>query len=154
MNRSARCRRNVEVGELLVSQSKQIPLVDFLVLGDAPHLVAMECRNCGARYFDRRNGCAACPGVVFKRVAITDQGEVVSFTIVHHAAPGVSVPYVAAVIDCAGTRVRGNIVNTPADPEHVELGMKVRLTTYVVATDSTGTEAIGFGFEPVGGIDG
>ena len=31
----------------------QIPLVNYLVLGDKPHLVANECASCGARYFDR-----------------------------------------------------------------------------------------------------
>jgi hypothetical protein len=30
----------------------------------------------------------------------------------------------------------------------VKLGMKVRLTTYSLGTDSAGTEAIGFGFAP------
>jgi len=33
---------------------------DYLVLGDDPHLVASECTECGARYFDRRNACANC----------------------------------------------------------------------------------------------
>ena len=31
---------------------------------------------------------------------------------------------------------------------HVRDGMKVRLATYPIGTDSAGTEAIGFGFEP------
>ena len=34
------------------------------------------------------------------------------------------------------------------DPEHVTLGMKVRLATYSLGADDQGTEAIGFGFEP------
>ena len=38
----------------------QVPMVDYLVLGDQPHLVANECEACGARFFDRRNACAAC----------------------------------------------------------------------------------------------
>jgi hypothetical protein len=45
--------------------------------------------------------------------------------------------------------VRGNVINTAPDPEHVTLGMKVRLATYPVGTDDEGTEAIGFGFEPL-----
>ncbi len=65
------------------------------------------------------------------------------------AAPGVPVPFVAGVIDCDGTSVRGNVVNVEPDAEHVTLGMKVRLTTYPIGTDEAGTEAIGFGFEPV-----
>ena len=64
------------------------------------------------------------------------------------AAPGVPVPFVAAVIDCGGTSVRANVINVEATPEKVSLGMKVRLATYSLGTDDHGTEAIGFGYEP------
>jgi uncharacterized protein len=127
---------------------KRIPLVDYLVLGDDPHLVAHECTSCGARFFDRRNACAACGGSGFDAVRVANEGEVRAFTIVSMAAPGIPVPFVASVVDCDGTSVRGNLVNVPPDPEHVRLGMKVRLTTVPVGTDAAGTEAIGFGFEP------
>jgi uncharacterized OB-fold protein len=126
-------------------------MVEYLVLGDQPHLEANECRSCGARFFDRRNACASCGGQDFRKAAVATEGEVRSFTIVGWAAPGVPAPYVAAVIDCDGTSVRGNIVNTPPDPEHVHLGMKVRLTTFPIGEDTAGTEAIGFGFEPIEG---
>jgi len=126
-----------------------VPIVDYLVLGDEPHLVAKECTSCGARFFDRRNACASCSGTEFRPVDIATTGEVRSFTIVAFASPGVPVPFVAGLIDCEGTSVRGNVINTEPDPEHVTLGMKVRLATYVVGTDDDGTEAIGFGFEPL-----
>ncbi len=126
----------------------QIPLVDYLVLGDAPHLVAHECTACGARYFDRRNACASCSGTEFTTVAVGTEGEVRAFTIVTFAAPGVPVPFVAAIVDCDGTSVRGNLINVAPDPDHLALGMKVRLVTYSMGTDDSGTEAIGFGFEP------
>jgi uncharacterized OB-fold protein len=58
---------------------------------------------------------------------------------------------VAAWVDCDGTSVRGNLINVEPDPEHVTLGMKVRLATQSMGTDAEGTEAIGFGFEPLGG---
>jgi len=130
--------------------SQQIPLVDYLVLGDAPHLQANECSACGARFFDRRNACASCSGTEFTKVDIPTEGEVRAFTIVTFAAPGVAVPFVSAIIDCGGTSVRANIINTPADPEHVTLGMKVKLATYPMGADTAGTEAVGFGFEPLG----
>ena len=130
------------------SAPAQVPLVDYLVLGDQPHLVANQCTGCGARFFDRRNACASCFGTEFTKVAIGTDGEVRSFTIVTFAAPGVPVPFVAAVVDCGGTSVRANIINTDPDPEHVKLGMKVRLATYSLGTDDNGTEAVGFGFEP------
>ncbi|HUV10706.1 MAG TPA: OB-fold domain-containing protein [Acidimicrobiia bacterium] len=128
--------------------AKQVPLVEYLVLGDQPHLEANECTSCGARFFDRRNACASCSATEFKPVEIPTSGEVKAFTIVSMAAPGIPVPYVAAIIDCDGTSVRANVVNTEPDPEHVSLGMKVQLTTFPIGTDEAGTEAIGFGFEP------
>ena len=131
--------------------SAQVPLVDYLVLGDEPHLTAHECATCGARFFDRRNACAACSGLEFKTVDIPTEGELTAFTIVAFAAPGVPVPFVAGVIDCEGTSVRANVVNIEASPENVELGMKLRLTTFPIGADSAGVEAIGFGFEPIDG---
>jgi uncharacterized OB-fold protein len=126
-----------------------VPLVSYLALTPAPHLVATECAACGARYFDRRNACAACPGTQFVAAPLATEGTVRTFTIVHLAAPGVRVPFVAAVVDCGGTQVRANLVNVPADPDHVRVGLPVRLAVYSLGADDEGTEAIGFGFEPV-----
>ena len=128
---------------------KQIPLVEYLELGTDPHLVANECTGCGARFFDRRNACASCFGTEFTKVPVATTGELKSFTIVSFAAPGVPVPFVAGLVDCDGTTVRGNIINTEPDADHVSLGMKVRLATYPIGRDEEGTEAVGFGFEPV-----
>jgi uncharacterized protein len=127
----------------------RVPLVDYLALEPQPHLVANECTQCGARFFDRRNACANCENDQWKQVPIATSGEVRAFTIVSMAAPGVPVPFVAAVVDCDGTSVRGNLVEVEPDPDHVSLGMKVELATTSVGTDSQGTEAVGFGFRPI-----
>jgi len=129
--------------------AKQIPFVNYLVLGDRPHLEANECVKCGARFFDRRNACASCFSTDgFTKVPVPTEGEVRAFSIVTFAAPGVQVPFVSAIVNCGGTSVRGTIVNIPPDPEHVKLGMKVRLALVPVGTDDEGTEAINYGFEP------
>lgn len=129
--------------------AQQIPLVDYLSLGADPHLVAQQCSSCGARYFDRRNACASCGAREFNQVRVDTEGVVRTFTIVAFAAPGIPVPFVAAVVDCGGTSVRANVINVEPDPEHVTIGMKVRLATYTVGADAEGTEAVGFGFEPL-----
>jgi uncharacterized protein len=131
-----------------MTMAAQVPLVDYLVLGEDPHLVASECAECGARYFDRRNACAHCGGAQFKKVDVAQRGTVRTFTIVAFAAPGIPVPFVSAVVDCDGTSVRANLVNVDPDPDHVKTGMAVKLTTFPIGTDDAGTEAIGFGFEP------
>jgi uncharacterized protein len=128
--------------------TNQVPLVDYLQLGHDPHLVANECATCGARFFDRRNACAACEATEFSIVPVSTEGEVRAFTIVAFAAPGVPVPFVAAVVDCDGTSVRANLVNVAPDVGHISLGMKVQLTTFPIGIDQAGTEAIGCGFEP------
>lgn len=129
--------------------SDQIPLVDYLVLEPEPHLMANECTSCGTRYFDRRNACAKCFATEFTRVQVPSEGEVTAFTIVTFASPGVPVPFVASVIDLQGTPIQANLINVEPDPDHVSLGMKVRLATYSMGADDEGTEGIGFGFEPI-----
>jgi uncharacterized protein len=127
----------------------QVPLVDYLVLGDDAHLVANECKDCGARFFDRRNACASCFGTSFTKARVETTGELRAYTIVSFAAPGIPTPFVAGVIDCGGTSVRANVINCPPDAEHVKVGMKVRLATLPIGTDDSGSEAVGFGFEPI-----
>ena len=131
--------------------SGNIPFVDYLALEPEPHLVANECTSCGARFFDRRNACASCFGTEFRKADIATEGELRSYTIVAFAAPGIPVPFVAGIIDCDGTSVRGNVINVEPDAEHVQLGMKVKLTTVPVGEDTAGTEAVNFAFEPLEG---
>jgi uncharacterized OB-fold protein len=129
---------------------KQIPIVDYLVIDDGdPYLLANQCEQCGALYFDYRNACGKCANRTFTKHKLGTTGVVRSFAIVHAAAPGVPVPYVSSVVDLdGGGDVKANVVNIEPDPSKVSLGMKVKLTTYVGGTDDEGTEAIVFGFEP------
>ncbi len=131
--------------------TERVPIVDYLSLDPTPHLTAHECTACGARFFDRRNACASCSATEFRTVDLAPDGELKAFTIVAFAAPGIPVPFVAGVIDCDGTSVRANVINTEPDPEHVQTGMKVRLATYPIGVDANGVEAVGFGFEPLEG---
>jgi uncharacterized OB-fold protein len=126
-----------------------VSLVDTLALGNEPHLVAHECTACGARYFDRRNACARCGTTDFGTATVASAGELVSFTIVPRSAPGIPTPFVAAIVDCDGTTVRGVLTGVEPDPEHVQLGMRVQLKTVPLGSDSAGTEAVGYAFAPV-----
>ena len=129
--------------------ANRIAMVDYLILdqGDE-HLVAKMCSSCGALYFDRRNACGHCGKTEFTTKRLSTDGRVRAFTIVKRAAPGVPTPYVSAVIDLeGGGAVKANLVNIDPDPDKIELGMPVRLTTFVAGRDDDGTEAIAFGFE-------
>jgi uncharacterized OB-fold protein len=132
----------------MTATTTQIPIVDYLVLGDDPHLVAHACADCGARYFDRRNSCASCGGTEFRPTAVSTTGELRAFTIVTKGPPGIDAPYVAVIVDCDGTTVRGTLIDVIPDPDHVHVGMPVRLTTTSIGTDDAGTEGVGFAFTP------
>ena len=106
-------------------------------------------RPCGARFFDRRNACAGCFGTEFRTAPSRTEGEVRAFTIVAFAAPGIPVPFVAAVVDCDGTSVRANMINVEPDPEHVDARHEGAAGDLLLGADSDGTEAVGFGFEPI-----
>lgn len=127
----------------------KIPLVSYLVLGSEPHLLANQCSNCGARFFDRRNACAQCGMQEFTTVSVDNKATLKAFTIVHRAAPTIPVPYVSAIVETSdGTTVRSNLVNCDPNPNTVQLGMKLELATYPIGSDDEGTEAIAFGYQP------
>jgi uncharacterized protein len=128
--------------------TEQIPIVDYLVLDPEPHLRAHECASCKARYFDRRNACANCSGTQFADVDVPTVGVLSTYTIVTFAPPGIDAPFVAAIVDCGGTSVRGKLLAVTPAPENVALGMPLRLATYSLGADANGVEAIGYGFEP------
>lgn len=128
---------------------ERVPLVDYLVLDGEPHLTANECTSCSARFFDHRVACASCSATGFRKVSVAREGTVRTFTIVSMAAPGVPVPFVAAVVDCAGTSVRANLINVAPDPAVVRTGMRVRLAVAPMGVDEAGVEAVAFGFEPI-----
>src|SRR5215469_13048272 len=129
--------------------ARQVPYVGYLSLGSDPHLVANECSSCGALFFDRRNACANCGNRGFGPRRLANDGVLRAFTIVHRASPDVPVPYVSGIVDLdGGGVVKANIIGIDPEPGSVTLGMKVRLTTFCVAADAAGTEAVAFGYEP------
>jgi uncharacterized OB-fold protein len=128
--------------------TQTVPAVDYLVLGDDPHLVAQECGNCGALYFDRRNACAKCSQTTFTRRALANEGVVRAFTIVQRGAK--SGPFTSVVVDLdGGGVVKANLVGV-TDPARVQPQTKVRLVTFDAGTDDEGTVAVAFGYEPIG----
>lgn len=133
----------------VADSTNRIPVVDYLVLEGDPHLVANACTACGALYFDRRNACARCGKREFAKKDLAQTGVLRSFTIIYRAAPSVPVPYVSGVFELdGGGVVKANLLDAGTEPEKIDLGMPVRLTTFPCGRDEEGTEAVAFGFRP------
>ncbi len=70
---------------------------------------------------------------------VSGKGVVHAFTIVHaYRAPGFGdeLPYVVALIELdEGVRLMSNLIDVPADPDHVKIGMAVEVV-YDDVTDA------------------
>lgn len=125
----------------------QIPAVDYLVLGEHPHLQAWRCDACSAAYLDRRNACARCFATSFSRSPLATEGVIKAFTRVER---GAKEPFTSVVVDLGdGANVKANLRGVD-DPAQITPEMKVRLYTFVAGVDDDGVEAVAFGFEVVG----
>jgi uncharacterized OB-fold protein len=128
--------------------TQSIPAVDYLVLGDDPHLRARQCRQCGALYFDRRNACAKCFATEFNWRRLPNEGVVRAYTIVQRGAK--TGPFTSAVVELAGGGVvKANLIGV-TEPAQIQPEMKVRLTTFEAGSDDDGTVAVAFGYQPIG----
>lgn len=139
-------------------EKKQNPIVPYLQLPEAPgekaYLSGVKCNSCGAVYFGKRMACGKCFAVEnFDEIRFGDRGTLRAFTIVFQTAPGIEVPFIAAVVDLPeGTACRCNIGGVEPDGEKVAalLGKELEMYTEKVKTDQEGNDVIAFKFRPAG----
>ncbi|WP_157576277.1 Zn-ribbon domain-containing OB-fold protein [Mycobacterium sp. GA-2829] len=128
--------------------SEVVPVAEYLVLGDHPHLAGFRCAECGAIYLLRRSACSRCGAADFgAREDLGDSGVVTAATVVHRGPQGVPTPFVSGVVALiGGGYVRTNLSGA-VDDVVATIGRRAVLRTRRVATDSRGVEAIGYEFE-------
>jgi uncharacterized OB-fold protein len=134
-----------------VEQKAERPIVPFLALGDTPHLMGLRCRTCGATYLKSgRVACSKCGEArSFDDVQLSSRGTLWVYSIVHQSAPGIPVPYVAAIVDLPEkVSVRCTLLDVEPDPAKLPFGMPVRMITKKVRTDKEGRDVIAFFFTP------
>ena len=106
-----------------------------------PWLAGARCADCGQVYLVRPVACPKCfSRKAMDEVALAERGKLYSYTIIHRSFPGVSVPFVMAVVDLAdGATLRGTLADIWPDPAAIRFDMPVRL----VFRDSGQTDAAG-----------
>jgi uncharacterized OB-fold protein len=144
----------VAEAETPTAEKKQIPILPFLRIPDSqsekPFLAGSKCKQCGTAYLGERMACAKCLSTEpMEEIKLSDRGELHVFSIVHQSAPGIPVPYVAAIVDLPeGVSVRCNIEGVEPDPKALKFGMPVEMFTEVVRTDKEGNDIVAFKFRP------
>ncbi len=140
--------------ESQTDETHEVPILPFLRLpeeqGEKPYLAGSKCTECGATYLGGRLACSRCFSTdPMEEIKLSDKGELHVFSIVHQSAPGIPVPYVAAIVDLPeGVSVRCNIEGVEPDPDKLKFGMPVEMFTEKVHTDKEGNDIIAFKFRP------
>lgn len=138
------------------SERKQRPIVPYLRLpagsGEEAYLVGCRCSKCSAVFLGSRQVCAKCSTEQqFEKLKLSHRGEVYVWSIVHQSAPGIKVPYVAAIVDLPeGVAVRANIEGIEPEADKIEFGMPVEMYTEVVRQDREGNDIVAYKFRPIG----
>lgn len=91
-------------------------------------LEAGKCQKCGHIDFPPRRVCPKCNGKTFDVVRLSDEGKLVTFTVVRVASDKFSkqTPFVVGIVELNdGVRVTTQIADAQLDK--VEVGHKVRL---------------------------
>ena len=145
------------MAETQTETKQRRPILPFLRIPEdakeKPYLVGSKCKSCGTVYLGSRMGCSRCLSTEpMEEVRLSDRGELHVFSIVHQSAPGIPVPYIAAIVDLPeGVSVRANIEGVEPDPKNLKFGMPVEMYTEVVHVDKEGNEIIAFKFRPTDG---
>ncbi len=93
---------------------------------DEGQVLIQRCKNCETLRHPPRPMCGECQSLEWDHIESTLDGEVLSFTEMHHPKfPGYPSPLICAVIKLAeGTNFVSNLVG--CEPEAVHIGMKVK----------------------------
>lgn len=112
-----------------------------------PRLMGSECAECGQRVFPPTDVCPECMSEAIRPLPLSRAGTLYSYSVVHAAPKGWSLPYVAAYVDLPeGVRVFAHIVE--ADAGTLAMDSPVTLTVAALGTDEDGAAMEGFAFRP------
>jgi len=111
-----------------------------------PYLIGSRCKNCDYVAFPKRVVCPSCISKdSMKDIELSRTGKLDTFSILHVAAPGFSVPYAVGYVNLPeGPRIFSMITYAG---ESLEIGDEVELMVGKIREDELGNEVIGYKFK-------
>lgn len=108
----------------------------------APYLIGSRCEACGQTHLGHFENCPKCTARGrLREVRLGTTGSLYNYTIVYRSLPGVTVPFIAAVVDLdGGGTVKGNLLEVDPKPGSVAFGMPVKMVFREADTAVTGGE--------------
>ena len=115
-------------------------------------LVGSECGDCNARVYPPSDVCCECMSENMLPLAMGPAGTLYSYSVVHAAPKGWTLPFVAGYVDLPeGVRVFAHIVDI--DPARITMDMPVEATIAVLGSDDQGHPVESYAFKPAAGGD-
>jgi uncharacterized OB-fold protein len=115
-------------------------------------LVGSECGDCATRVYPPSDVCCECMAENMSPLAMGSAGTLYSYSVVHAAPKGWTLPFVAAYVDLPeGVRVFAHIVDV--DPADLAMDMPVEATIAVLGSDEQGNPVESYAFRPAAGGD-
>jgi uncharacterized OB-fold protein len=113
----------------------------------APRLIGGRCRGCAAISFPRAAVCTNCLSEDIETFELANEGSLYSYSIVHQAPKGWTVPYALGYVDLpSNVRVLAHL-DSPADK--ITINMPMRLSVGVVGADPSGVPLLSYTFTSV-----
>jgi len=110
-------------------------------------LVATECNACSKRVFPPTDVCPECMAEDLSNLTLGPRGTLYSWSLVHAAPRGWTLPFVAAYVDMPeGVRVFAHVVGV--DPEKLKIDMPVEVCMAVLGKDETNAVVESYSFKP------
>ncbi|MFT5137465.1 MAG: putative OB-fold protein [Halioglobus sp.] len=104
------------------------PYLKFSDTGE-PFLQGVKCSQCSQTYLGARDHCAKCTARdCMLPIDLGTSGRLYNYTIVYRSYPGITVPFVSAVVDLdSGCTIKGNLLDVEPSPENLDFDMPVEI---------------------------
>ncbi|MBO9376634.1 hypothetical protein GG804_07640 [Sphingomonas histidinilytica] len=120
------------------------PVMPYLGQADdgTPYLIGSRCDACGQTHLGRFENCPRCTARgKLTEIHLSEKGVLYNYTIVYRSLPGVTVPFISAVVDLdGGGTVKGNLLDVDPSPEAIRFGMPVKMVFREADTAVAGGE--------------
>lgn len=114
-----------------LAQSRLQPATPYLAFADdsRPFLEGCQCGACGQIFLGKRENCAKCATRgAMKPIELGTTGRLYNFTIVYRSYPGVTVPFISAIVDLdGGGTVKGNLIDIDVASDALRFDMPVQM---------------------------
>jgi uncharacterized OB-fold protein len=117
-----------------------------------PYLAVSKCPKCGKVYFPKKDFCPVCMVEEMEDAALSNEGILYTFTVVHMGVRGFKTPYVLGWVEFPEEKIRlaAQIITDPAEaPQKLKPGQKVKLDIGVLRSQEDGMEIVGYRYKPV-----